>query len=272
MKTINLTNAGGLLFNQDHLAFMQSAWKEFLRAFTSMGGEGYGGPVILSGMALDGSSLTPGYFAVDGEVYFTNGGTIVIAPGPGNTLGITLNTVTITENYANGASQEVMYSTTGVFGIVPNSPPADSYTMASFKLFGESFGARHREDWVAITVSTGSGFGSVTGSVRYRKNILTNTLELSGVLTALTPADFPTLPSNTPIVIATLPTGYVPLFNRPFITHISDNTKPLDRTSSQYLLQLSAMVTISGDIGINFVRPVTTATYGLWFCVSIPLD
>jgi len=246
---------------------------EIARVIALMCSYGVTDPVIIAGMEYDGLGLTPGAFVAGNRLYLTDGGSLDVEPGPGYTRGLIVNETAIDEVFTNGSTWSVKIDDSAIFTAVVNEVTDTSWPIRSFKLMGEVLGARHREAWREILVDTGTSFGEVTGTLRYRKDYLTNKLYLSGSFTAASPSDFNAFPNTTPTLIAILPAGYAPTINRNFVANNASNTQPLDSTSKVYLSQFKCIVTIAGDVAISFVKPaIGVSEYSVWLDAEIPLD
>ena len=274
-RRIDFTIEGGFPVTQETLDFLQQAYKEYIAALANGGSSNGDSPLILWGLDMSGSTLNRGWFAYQGDFYYCIGGDMSAAPGGGNTYAITITeTAGETLRYDDGGVHHNMFTSRGNLGIVPTGSLGSTVlAFSSFKKWGQVLGSNNISPWASIAVATGSGFGTVTGTIKYRRNYFTNSLELAGTLSAASPSDFNALPNTGGTVVGSVPSGFIPATSRPFLVHINGNTKPKDATGYQYLLQLSATVTSGGDIGINFIKPDGgVSSYGVTFSASVPLD
>lgn len=70
MKTIDFSKPGGFPLTQDHLNYLQTAYKETITALAKIGGTT--GPFVINGMAVSSTS-TGAYDVAEGWFFFTMG-------------------------------------------------------------------------------------------------------------------------------------------------------------------------------------------------------
>ena len=104
MNGINLTLPGGFPLTQETLAFMQAAYGDTIGAIAGL----FGDKVIISGCTNNGSNVSAGIVAVNGEILVTPGGsatTVFVQEDAENAL------------FENGQNQPVYLTRTLRFGI-----------------------------------------------------------------------------------------------------------------------------------------------------------
>lgn len=146
------------------------------------------------------------------------------------------------------------------------SPPSGGILQDDFVLWHKSFGENAKGGWVTVT-GTGSLFDY---NISYKKNELTNTLQLKG---AVTVKDTVSL-SNEYYSIVLLPIPFRPNTTAPFTAYYRHHLSSLkDSTSSDFITTLNAELRNTGFISMGLRRPDSSVTsYMATFNTIIPLD
>ena len=209
-KQYDLTQPGGLPWSQDRLAYIQASYSEVFTQFANLGVSG-AAPAILNGMAVTvpGAgeiAVSDGWFAYNGEVIPFTGSTVT----PGGGVALVLITVLETPlTFNNGSTPNVVISKTASLTTGATVTDATHFPVTSLKTFQAGFGINGRETaWSTLALSDATG--TITGSLYYKKNFITNQLEYRLSLTSVTPSDFSDAPGGNNLVLGYLPAGYQP--------------------------------------------------------------
>ncbi len=125
-----------------------------------------------------------------------------------------------------------------------------------------------------MIVNTAPSDGGVTGNIYYKKNFLTNSLQIRGVLTANNAQNFAGSPTSLYSIMGILPTTYWPVsLEVPFIATYAFSNLIKDDVGVAWIKQINGALNNAGQIGINWLRPdVAIADYIIQFNVILPLD
>lgn len=278
-KRLDLSLLGQIDMTQDQvLDWLQQGYTEPLEGLAQFAGTG---PYIISGMAAStgGGGLTsvaPGWFCYDKKIYYFAGGSF----GPilvGQAVYVVINTAVTQLPYYSGASQDAQFESSAGFTIdvsgIAASPTQFPYS--SLQLLGTALGNKVREAaFNTIIVNINPAGGGITGTLKYRKNYLTNCLHIQGLLTSNNPGNLPAPESATYVNMgAVLPATYRPAADAPFMTNIGVGTFK-DYDNSDFLRTGNGMVTTAGNIQVLWVRPsaLIAVTYTQQINAIIPLD
>jgi hypothetical protein len=274
MKAIDFTHPGGFPLTQDQLDYLQQAYTECINAFALMGGTG---PVIISGMEVNvaggTTSIADGWFFYNGEVIkFNTGSYTTILPG--DTVLIDIAPLATSLTYNDGSTFGAILNKTATLLLGPSATTPTQFPFSSMQPFQLVFGQRGREaTWNALAVSTPPGSGGVTGTINYKKNVLTNTLHIRGFLTANNAQNFTASPGAGFYSMGILPIEYRPLNNTYFVAQYFLGTLVLDDLNISWIKHFACGVNTLGQISVNWIRPdIAIAGYAINFNAIIPLD
>lgn len=275
MKTINFSHPGGFPLTQQELDFMQSAYTEYANAFAKMGING-ALPIIISGMNITYPSA--GVVAVsDGWLYY-QGNLVSFSGGSVSPTGSDVPMVLINDSYTdlvynNGVSHPAIRQITATLTVASISTSV-MFPVSSLKLFQEMFGKNARESsWGHIGVSTPSTVGGLYGDIYYKKNYLTNTLQIRGVITPNNAQNLMPSPTSINILVGTLSAEYSPANIFYFSSYYYASNLFKDDLGVAWIKQFTSIVNTGGQILINFIRPdAAVAAYTVMFNTIVPLD
>ena len=277
MKTIDFTHAGGFPLTQEGLDYLQTAYTECLNVFASMGASG-SAPIIISGMEMTvpGAgevAVTDGWFFYNGELVKFTGSTQFV--GIGGTVALVVIAASASSlTYNDGSVYPAIKDKGATLTCALPVTDATHFPYSAMQQFQVAFGANGREVvWNTLAVSTDPTVGGVTGTVYYKKNLLTNTLQIRGVLTASNAQNFAASPYASYYSMCTLPAGYVPGNNTYFGTQYFLATQIKDDMGVAWIKEVNAGINSSGVISLNWIKPESgVSVYGVLFNVIVPLD
>ncbi len=283
MKSIDFTKPGGFPLTQDQLGYLQTAYTECLNALATTGGSG---PFAISGCVVTKtlvSGTTFNYAVTAGWVYYA--GNMIRVPaitlaGIDESINAAYMLITPTAAplaFYNGSNPDVILDSSISLMAQTIGTPDDSthFLLSELVSYGVSLGNNNREStWSTIVVNTLPADGGVTGNIYYKKNFLTNTLQLRGFLSANNAQNFAASPLSLYPLMCTLPSGYWPanpsaffMANKFFATQI------LDDTGIDYIRSVECSVNVGGQLLIRWIRPTASILgYSIEFNTIIPLD
>lgn len=274
MKSIDFTHPGGFPLTQDELDYLQQAYTECLNALAVMGGSG---PIIISGMDVTVSgpttSVADGWFFYNGELIRFLAGSFGAIP-PGDVVLVNITPAAGSLTYNDGSVFGAVLEKTATIAIGPSVVTSTQFPFSLLQPFQLVFGEKGREStWNSLVVSTPPANGGVTGTIYYKKNILTNTLHIRSFLTANNAQNFAASPSALYSLMGTLPSGYFPNNNAFFVAQYFVASLIKDDLSVAWIKQVNCALNTAGQIYINWLRPdIAIGGYGLEFNTIIPLD
>jgi hypothetical protein len=178
--------------------------------------------------------------------------------------------------YHDGSTPPVVQDKDAGLQVLPTGTAADAtrFPLTSLRPFGVGLGELNREMvWNSLVVSTPVAEGGVTGTLYYRKNHLTNTLHLRGVLSAANAQNFAGMPGSLFYLMGTLPSGYRPNNNAYFTGQYLFSGSILDSTNSHWIKSINGVFNSAGEILGNWLKPTSTiSSYSICLNLSLPLD
>ncbi|MBA3830129.1 MAG: hypothetical protein H0X33_14410 [Taibaiella sp.] len=264
-KQVDFTQTGGIPRNQDLFAFMQTGYTEAIKALAAMTAQyGLTLPVIVSGMVPDGSGgTTDGWVWYNGDLVHFPAISVGIIPTCG---GGTVLTWIIAANNSN-----LTFGDTTVKPVLQDKAVTLSCSSAgltsttipySTVMLNFNYGLRE-QSWTHIVVSA----GATTGDIYYKKNWLTNTLQIRGSLVIGTGVSAPPVYN----FITTLPAAYKPANTTPFKAFFRYHSSTLEEsTSLDYIRDINCELDSTGGISVGSIRGATN--YTVYFNQLIPLD
>jgi hypothetical protein len=276
MKSIDFSHPGGFPLTQNELDYLQSAYSECLNAFARMG-VADSSPVIICGMEY--SVPTPGEVMVADGWFFRNGELVRFNGGRqsmGTGMVALLEVVTGTQSrtYFDGSSFGAIVEKEAVLRTGLPLSDATRFPYSSFKSFHAAFGQRGREQvWSSIVVETDVSAGGVTGTLYYKKNLLTGMLQLRGSLSAGNAQNFAASPYAGSYLAGTLPAAYSPASNVPITGYRYLSAMVKDDLGVAWINEIKITITAAGQILVGWIKPdAAVAGYEIVFNGMIPLD
>ena len=274
MKAIDFTHTGGFPLTQDELDYLQQAYTECINAIAVMGGAG---PTLITGMS---QSFSLGVTTVAGGWFFYNGEIIKFLPSTYSALGfgdvvlvnITPSATSLT--YNDGSTYGAVLNKTAVVSVGPSVTSATQFPLSLLQPFQVAFGQNGRETtWNSTAVSTPAPSGGVTGTIFYKKDLMANTLQIRGFLTANNAQNFNGASTALYYLMQTLPSGYVPANNAYFTAFYFVSHSDIDFEGVSTIKQFNCVLNTGGQILINWLKPdVSILGYAIEFNTIIPLD
>jgi len=275
MKKLDLTHAGGFPLTQDNLDYLQQAYTECTNAFAQMGGTG---PAIISGMVIttsvSGTAVTDGWLFYNGEMIKFNAASVGIPTGS-DVVMVDIIPASTSLTYNDGSVYPAILDKAATLSLAPTATTATQFPLSTLQPFGVGLGESNREaGWQQIVVSTSAASGGVTGTIYYKKNFLTNTLQVRGNLHANNAQNFTATSPTTPFyIMATLPAEYIPT-NSAFFSGVSPfATFFKDDVGVSWIRQINCLINTGGQVLFGWLKPEITITdYFIDFNQIIPLD
>ncbi len=278
MKSIDFTKPGGFPLTQDQLGYLQEAYTESIGALAAIGGSG-ATPYIISGIVISNPSIgtysiTDGWFFYNGEMVRCLSGSVVGASGALAPF-IVINPESSSLVFNNGSTPDVIFDKSATIVVLPSSTATDAthFPLSSLQKFGSSLGNNNREEvWSFLEVDTPAVDGGVVGNIYYKKDYISNTLHLRGLLTANNAQNFAGSPGTMLYLMGTLPSAYIPSNSVYFSTYYFVGTSVKDDVGVSWIKQVNCVVNVAGQVLINWIKPeVGVGAYGVNFNVVIPL-
>ena len=283
MKAIDFTQPGGFPLTQDQLGYLQTAYTECLNALAAMGGDG---PFTISGCTVlktHVSGTTYNYSIDPGWVYYQ--GNMIRVPSIGlagidesiHAAYLLIVPTAWPLTFNNGSTPNVVSDNNLTLTALPIGTPDDStrFLLSGLIPFGVGFGNNNKESvWNTLAVSTSSSSGGVTGNIYYRKNYLTNTVQLRGFLASANAQNFAASPAATYYLMATLPNGYRPIYpEAPFFALNVFATLFKDDAGVGWIEGINGVLNSGGQVKLVWLKPESSiAGYSVTFNTIIPLD
>ena len=279
MKAIDFTKPGGFPLTQNQLSYLQQAYTEAINALALIGGSGTS-PYIINGVSVTNPSAGS-YVATNGWIFYNNELIRFVTSSVAGASGGFEPYVVITPSasavvYHDGSTPPVVQDKDAGLQVLPTGTAADAtrFPLTSLRPFGVGLGELNREMvWNSLVVSTPAAEGGVTGTLYYRKNHLTNTLHLRGVLSAANAQNFAGMPAALSYVAAVVPSYIRPANLTFFIAQYFISSAIKDDLGVSWIKQINCSINTSGQILINWLKPEAgVLSYNLAFNAILPLD
>lgn len=290
MKKHDFTQAGGFPFDQDQLKHLQDGLIEAVYALGRTGGTAkfklYGcevSRVLVSGTTYD-YSITAGALFFNDEIIQVPASSLsgVDVSTYKLFLEIVDDTTTLTYYDASTHASQIANHMKLAKYAIATADDSVKFDAANLVPFGVGFGANNRESsWTSISVATGAGNGSITGTIYYKKDYLSNTVRVRGILSSATPSDFAASPELTIVGLAgvgALPSGYRPVAARHFTAAAFDGSvlptnRFLNDAGDAFIDRIQCSVNTNGSITGYFIKPdAGVSGYLINFYEIIPID
>ena len=176
--------------------------------------------------------------------------------------------------YNDGSVYPAILDKAATLSLAPTGTTAAQFPLSTLQPFGVGFGESNREaGWQQIAVSTPAASGGVTGTIYYKKNFLTNTLQVRANLDTNNAQNFAASPSTLFYLTATLPPEYTPTNNAFFTAVNSFATSYKDDLGVGWIRQINVYINTAGQILIGWIKPdISIGGYIVSFNQIIPLD
>lgn len=276
MRGIDFTQPGGFPLTQDEMDHLQQAYTECINALSAMGGDSTT-PVIISGMektipSAGSVNVTDGWFFYNGEMIRFTGSTVTPTGTDQPVILITTSSTSLT--YYDGSTHPAVYNKTATLISGTSLVTTTRFPYANMLPFQVGFGLLGREStWNTLGVSTSPANGSVTGTIYYKKNNITNTLHIRASLTANQAQNFAASPFALFTNVGTLPSAYIPTTTAYFTAYYYAANLFADDLGVSWVKQITSSVNTGGQIMFNFLKPDSAiVAYTVMFNTIIPLD
>lgn len=277
MKQYDFTFPGGMLRDQEWLAWWQSSWRELAEGLAMASGHESGpysvGGALPSFPASDEAQLTKGWIFYEGELIAVRNNLGLAGIAVGNEAYVLINddNVDIPYNDSTVHTAKLDKYVTLESYLIGSPEGPTQFKLTSLKPYGR------QKDWTEIPVAVVFGGGGASGSIWYKKDFLTNTLLLRGELGAGAAASFTTLPVLEFQEMCTLPPGYIPTNIARFFAEAWFEAPgsgifytASDTATAQFLQTIRVRVMTDGKVMISW--PESTNDYNVSFNVRISLD
>lgn len=273
MKTLDFTQPGRMPVTQDVLSFMQTAYKEQIAALAALVGCNLTNvPIVLSGLANNGSTLTAGWFVYNGEIIYCAGGDISSPPlGTSYAINIASTASPLALLYGDGSNPSVKSDKTGVLTALSSITTGPAlFPITAFTTFAAQMGLIGREStFSAITLSKNDTYGIVTGTLNYKKNNLARTIQIAGTATVQVASSTAT---NTFFNVGTMPAGYRPSGDVFFLLYYQyDNPGIKEQYGNDYYRWMTGKILNNGVVQLGVIFPFSGSAT-LTFNTIIPID
>lgn len=207
-KSIDFSQPGGYPFDQDTLDFLQNTYKD---VFTQVGKLGVSGstPSVINGMAVtnSGNTVANGWFIYGGEIIPFTGSTVT--PSGGQVALVLISTTATPLNFDDGSTPSVIITKTASLIAGASVTDATHFPVSSMISWQQGLGLNGRES-AFTTININLATGAITGTLQYRKNLITNQLHYKLSIAVATPSALTDAPTSALSLLATLPAGYIP--------------------------------------------------------------
>jgi hypothetical protein len=274
MKSIDFTHPGGFPLTQDQLDYLQQGYTECINALTSMGGVG---PTVITGMTSSSfggiTTVAEGWFFYNGELIKFNTSSYGALPY-GDVVLVNITPTATSLTYNDGSSFGAILNKTASVITGPPTTTTTIFPFSDLQLFQLVFGQNGRETgWSSLAVSTPVPDGGVTGTIYYKKNILSNTLHIRGFLSANNAQNFAASPAALFYDMGSLPAAYAPGNNAYFTGHYFVSGMIKDDLGVGWIKQVTCVLNAGGQFLVNWIRPdIGISGYVIDFNTTIPLD
>ena len=263
MKTYDFTKPGGMPFDQNILARMQTAYNEGLIAVAQA--RGLTDPFVVSGMTQTsgpGAAIADGWFVYNGELIKFSG-TSLFAPSVGNVLLIQITVTSTPLTYNDGTTPNVVNEKTATLVQAPSVTDATHFPLGSLTY--------PKNNSSIISVSA-PGTNGLSGTLNYRLNTAANTLQLQGSFRITNGS---VTSAHTYTVFGTLPVGCRPNSVAPFEAIINYNGGYVTDAVGN-VTKLNCQLDTNGNLEVGVIQASTIPAPGLYydavFNLTIPLD
>lgn len=267
-KYYDFTQPGGFPFTQDILKRMQESDTEALLGWIAAGGDTTG-PMRVSGMeiTISGSdvTVTDGWFVYNDDLIEFTGTTVTLGGGEVALVEITTASSTLTFN--DGSTPGVQKAKTATLIADPTATTATKFPVLDMKPFGREL------DWTVVTSFVSTLGGTVTGTLKYKKNTLNNTIAIKGSLNVDVSTFVSALPSTAYTKILTLPAGYVPSSDVAFTAYVPSGSAVKTSDSVDWIRFLRmAIEAPTGVIKIECLKTLSDVDIDIEFDAIVGLD
>lgn len=267
-KLYDFTQPGGFPQTQDVLKRMQDSDAEAIKGMIAAGGN-ITGPLRVSGMevTISGSdvTVTDGWFIYNGVFIPFTGSTVTLAGGQVALVEITTTSTPLTFN--DGSTPNVVISRTGALINATTATTSTRFPVLNLKPWGKE------RDWTTVTSFASSLGGTVTGTLKYQKNTLANTLTLKGSLNVDCSSFVSALPAALYTKILTLPSGYRTASGVTFMANVASGGAVKTSDSVSWIRHVRMDIeAANGVLKIEVLKTLSDVDIDIEFDVIISLD
>ncbi len=264
MKYTDFSQPGGFPLTQNRLEELVSNLTEGILAVASRGGN-IAGPMVMSGMDISEDTpgtivVTDGWFVYDGKLIRFVGDSVTPGVGEVALVEITTTSTTLPLPYNNATTPNVVNE--DVATLIADATVTDDthFPLSDLKPWGRE------KNWTTVTFppDTPGTPGNFSGSIKYKKDWLNNTLRLQGEINVFTTTDLGSSYDVTPVLLTTLPSGYRPLDSSvgpiEFIAHSGSGEIVLLADEAATVTCFTGSLLDDGRLYINLVKAAAAYT------------
>ena len=273
-KFTDFSFTGGFPFDVNVLEFdRQGIYETILALYADAGTT----PLIISGVS---SISGTGWVLINGEVLPYVGPAIPILLGPGEDYYVVPSQSSSPAIFQDGSSHNVLNCTriAGIQVASVSAPPSGGVLFNSLVPFAKIIGDKARSSGWTTWISIPSSSAVFSGEVKYRKNIMTNTLQLKGSIevnsAAMSGTSSPPLLPMFWNIASGLPASCLPatttMFTAYYRYHLS---RMMDYNGDGLIETLTGELSASGNLTLGLKKnDGSVARYTVTFNTIIPLD
>lgn len=288
MKSIDFSKPGGFPLTQDQLDYLQLSYQEVIPYLIGFRNPGSNVAVRLSGMVIVPGATTTvsaGWFWYNGQVIYFGGGTWTSIAG-GDAIYVLLTPTATSLTFNDGSTPGVILDSIGSLVQLVSST-ADSAT--KFQL-GRLQDFCRETNWTVETFASYlTGLGA-SGTIKYKKDYLSNTLQIIGDLTVTGAISLGGVAGYIDNVLLgtlmfTLPAGYRPTNRASFTVDINGSatgncawqasTDPagwLSAFGPMIINNFVGTIETDGTVRVKFLNGGDPSVHTFSFAAVIPLD
>lgn len=261
-KYINFAALGGYPLTQDDMDFLQSSYTDAVTALLAPYNVA-GSAIAINGMSVtdSGNTVSTGWFIYNNELLPFIGSTVT--PGVGEVALIAISTTATSLTFDDGSEPDVVFNKTGILTVGASTTDATHFPVSSLVSFGKAFGINSRETGYT-TLDIGSATGTITGTLKYKKDYLSNTLHYQLSCIVANPSALTSVPLGSQILLGELDANYRPnTFSHSNIFPVSNTLTGatfLLLDNSQYINGVRFSISASGAITIWLAKPHASVT------------
>ncbi|MBS1690087.1 MAG: hypothetical protein JSS96_15260 [Bacteroidetes bacterium] len=275
MNTLDLTKTGGFPFTQDMLDWIQ---QNSLAVMNMLGAKllpdslanTANTPVGLVGINPGTTQIyKAGWLWYNNEIlHFPTdidaSGLPTLSPASGLVYGFAIQETDMPVSYFDGTSHNTKISRTVTIAAAANTLTATFIPLTTVIYYFDNGLRELVESSVSISLS------GISGTVYYRKNFMSNNMQVRGRLT-ITPAVVD--PPGIQSAISALPTGYRPANTVPIWAQLKNFGNAFPNVSgTDYIMGSYMEILADGTINILPIKSSSASSYEVSFNIIIPLD
>ena len=291
-KSIVLTDLGGYPLTQSDVDYLQTAFNELFAAIgKSMGFVNNTVPYIVCGCKVTKTyvggttynySVSAGWANYQGNFIRVPAISFAGIDESVNAMYmlITLSAAPTSIPFYNATTPNVICDSTIslMAQAIGTADDATHFLLSELVPYGVALGLNNRDSaWQNMVVNTATGSGGVTGTIKYKKDYIANTIRLTSSLTVNDPFNLTASPAVSRYLLGTLPAGYYSTTVIYFTAeaNVIDGTPNFmqDDLGTGYIKHINMYIDAGGNVYALLVKPaVGTLVYGFEFSAVLPLD